>query len=416
MARSEMGPSEESGEPGDRRPGWKTRDILRTLAVIAGFYIALQLLWIGRSIVLLTFLGVLFGVALTAGVDWLQRRRVPRGIGAVLIVLLFLGALAGLGALTAPSITGQLRDLKTQLPAAIGKIQRWVKERQDGVTQVLEQVSPEMAAGGGAEADRDTSAGTGAQGEPRDREKPGQEQDGKQAGDEKQPSLGQGIADQLGGVARHLFGFASSTIAVLGGLLLILFVAIFVAVDAETYRDGLMHLFPHKARRRAREVLTATAGTLRRWLFTQFVSMVLVGVLTAVVLLTMKIEAAVALGIIAGILEFVPIAGPIMAAVPAIAMGFLDGPEKAVYVALAYVVIQQIESNVLYPLLMKKGLELPPVLTIFTQGMLATVFGFMGLLVAVPMLAAAMVPIKMLYVRDVVGDTVKLPGEGKSNG
>jgi predicted PurR-regulated permease PerM len=416
MARSEMGPSEESGEPGDRRPGWKTRDILRTLAVIAGFYIALQLLWIGRSIVLLTFLGVLFGVALTAGVDWLQRRRVPRGIGAVLIVLLFLGALAGLGALTAPSITGQLRDLKTQLPAAIGKIQRWVKERQDGVTQVLEQVSPEMAAGGGAEADRDTVAGTGAQGEPRDREKPGQEQDGKQAGDEKQPSLGKGIADQLGGVARHLFGFASSTIAVLGGLLLILFVAIFVAVDAETYRDGLMHLFPHQARRRAREVLTATAGTLRRWLFTQFVSMVLVGVLTAVVLLLLGIEAAIALGIIAGILEFVPIAGPIMAAVPAIAMGFLDGPEKAIYVALAYVAIQQIESNVLYPLLMKKGLELPPVLTIFTQGVLATVFGFIGLLVAVPMLAAAMVPIKMLYVRDVVGDDVKLPGEGKSDG
>jgi predicted PurR-regulated permease PerM len=144
--------------------------------------------------------------------------------------------------------------------------------------------------------------------------------------------------------------------------------------------------------------------------------MVLVGVLTAVVLLLLGIEAAVALGIIAGILEFVPIAGPIMAAVPAIAMGFLDGPKKAIYVALAYVAIQQIESNVLYPLLMKKGLELPPVLTIFTQGVLATVFGFMGLLVAVPMLAAAMVPIKMLYVRDVVGDDVKLPGEGKSDG
>jgi predicted PurR-regulated permease PerM len=419
MARSEMGPSEESGEPGDRRPGWKTRDILRTLAIIAGFYIVLHLLWVGRSIVLLTFLGIFFGVALTAGVDWLQRRRVPRGVGAVLIVFAFLGVLAGLGALTAPSITGQLRELKTQLPAALEKIQRWVKERQEGVTEVLEQVSPEAVAGG------DTTADTAGQGGDREQKKPGEEQSDKQAGDkqggdkpagqEKSPSLGEGISDQLGGVARHLFGFASSTVAVLGGLVLILFVAIFVAIDAETYQSGLMHLFPHKARRRAREVLTATAGTLRRWLFTQFVSMVLVGVLTAVVLLIMGIEAAVALGIIAGILEFVPIAGPIMAAIPAIAMGFLDGPEKAVYVALAYVVIQQIESNVLYPLLMKKGLELPPVLTIFTQGVLAIVFGFVGLLVAVPMLAAAMVPIKMLYVRDVVGDDVKLPGQDKSD-
>jgi predicted PurR-regulated permease PerM len=412
MARSEMGRSEELDEPGNRRPGWKTRDILRTLAIIAGFYIALQVLWIGRSIVLLTFLGVLFGVALTAGVDWLQRRRVPRGLGAVLIVLVFLGALAGLGALTAPSITGQLRDLKTQLPAAIGKIQRWVKERQDGVTQVLEQVSPETAAGAAGPRGGDTAGETGGQ---RREPEPVQQPSQKPGAEEKQPSLGQGITDQLGGVARHLFGFASSTVAVLGGLVLILFVAIFVAIDAETYQDGLMHLFPHKARRRAREVLTATAAMLRRWLFTQFISMVLVGVLTAVVLLIMGIEAAVALGIIAGILEFVPIAGPIMASIPAIAMGFLDGPEKAIYVALAYVAIQQIESNLLYPLLMKKGLELPPVLTIFTQGVLATVFGFIGLLVAVPMLAAAIVPIKMLYVRDVVGDDVKLPGEDKGD-
>ena len=415
MARSAMGRSEDSDEPGDRRPGWKTRDVLRTLAIITGFYIALQLLWVGRSIVLLTFLGVLFGVALTAGVDWLQRRRVPRGIGAVLIVLTFLGLLAGLGALTAPSITGQLQDLKTQLPAAIGKIQRWVKERQDGVTEVLEQVSPETVAGGAGQPGGDTTGAAGGQRRQPEQAKP-QQQGEKPSGEEKQPSLGQGIADQLGGVARHLFGFASSTVAVLGGLILILFVAIFVAIDAETYRDGLMHLFPHKARRRAREVLTATAAMLRRWLFTQFISMVLVGILTAVVLLILGIEAAVALGIIAGILEFVPIAGPIMASIPAIAMGFLDGPEKAVYVALAYVVIQQVESNLLYPLLMKKGLELPPVLTIFTQGVLATVFGFIGLLVAVPMLAAAIVPIKMLYVRDVVGDDVKLPGEDKGDG
>ncbi len=414
MARSEMGRSGELDQPADQRAGWKSRDILRTLAIVAGFYIALQLLWVGRSIVLLTFLGVLFGVALTAGVDWLQRRRVPRGIGAVLIVLAFLGALAGLGALTTPSITGQLRELKTQLPAAIGKIQTWVRERQQGVTEVLQQVSPEAVAGGGGQPGDDTTGGAGGQRRQPEQAKP-QQQGEKQSGEEKQPSLGQGIADQLGGVARHLFGFASSTVAVLGGLILILFVAIFVAIDAETYRDGLMHLFPHNARRRAREVLTVTAAMLRRWLFTQFISMVLVGILTAVVLLLLGIEAAIALGIIAGILEFVPIAGPIMASIPAIAMGFLDGPEKAVYVVLAYVAIQQIESNVLYPLLMKKGLELPPVLTIFTQGVLATVFGFIGLLVAVPMLAAAIVPIKMLYVRDVVGDDVKLPGEDKGN-
>jgi predicted PurR-regulated permease PerM len=390
--------------------GWKTRDILRTLAIIAGFYITLQLLWVGRSIVLLTFLGVLFGVALTAGVDWLERRRVPRGAGAVLIVLAFLGILVGIGAATAPSITGQLRELKTQLPEAIGKIQRWVKERQEGVNQVLEQVAPDAVPESKGQKAQDSvgeaSRKDATAGEP---ERAGQQP--TKNGEQKAPSVGQGLAEQVGGVARHLFGFFSSTLSVLGAMVLILFVAVFIATDARTYQDGLMHLFPHEARPRAREVLGATGTMLRRWLLTQFVSMLLVGVLTAVVLLILDVKAAIALGIIAGILEFIPIAGPILAAVPAIAMGFLDGPEKALYVALAYVVLQQVESNMIHPLLMKKSLELPPVLTIFTQGVLAIVFGFIGLLVAVPMLAAAIVPIKMLYVRDVVGDEVKLPGE-----
>jgi predicted PurR-regulated permease PerM len=382
----------------DRSSGWRTRDILRTLAIIAGFYITLQLLWVGRSVVLLTFLGVLFGLALTAGVDRLERRRVPRGVGAVLIVLAFLGILVGVGAVTAPSITGQLRELKTQLPEAIGKIQRWVHERQAGVSEVLQQVSPPPA-DSASQPSQDKNRGTEQDADPE-----GNAEDNKPA-----ISLGQGIAE-------HFFSVFSSTLAVLGGFLLILFVAVFVAIDAQTYHDGLMHLFPHDMRKRAGEVLTATAAMLRRWLLAQFVSMVAVGVLTTGVLLLLGVKSAVALGIIAGVLEFIPIAGPIIASVPGIAMGFLDGPEKALYVALAYVVVQQLEANLLYPLIMKKGLEIPPVLTIVAQGVMSLVFGFIGLLVAVPMLATVIVPIKMLYVRDVVGDEVKLPGEESEGG
>ena len=387
------------------RRAWPTRDVLRVLAIVAGFYIALQLLWIGRPVILVTFLGVLFGLALTAGVDRLERHRIPRGVGAVLIMLAFLGILFGIGAATAPSITGQLRELKTQLPAAITKIKGWVRERQEGVSEVLDQVAPEAATPDSGTKGREAQAAPAP---------PGGEKG--EAGKKEPVSLGQGITEQIGGVGRHVFGFFSSTLSVLGGMLLILFVAVFVAVDARTYHRGLMHLFPHEARPRAGEVLTATAAMLRRWLLTQFISMLAVGAFTTVVLLLLGIKAAVALGIIAGILEFIPIAGPILAAVPAVAMGFLDGPEKALYVVLAYVVIQQVESNLLYPLLMKKGLELPPVLTIVTQGVLAIVFGFIGLLVAVPMLAAAMVPIKMLYVRDVVGDDIQLPVESKEGG
>ena len=117
-------------------------------------------------------------------------------------------------------------------------------------------------------------------------------------------------------------------------------------------------------------------------------------------------KAAVALGVIAGLLEFVPTVGPIMAAVPAVAMGFLDSPEKALSVGLAYLVIQQLEGHLLIPLLMKEGMDLPPALTIVTQGVMALLFGFLGLMVAVPLLAAVIVPIKLLYVQGVLGDAV----------
>jgi len=125
------------------------------------------------------------------------------------------------------------------------------------------------------------------------------------------------------------------------------------------------------------------------------------------------VKAPFALGIIAGLLEFIPTIGPILSAVPAIAMGFLDSPEKALYVALAYLGIQQLENHLLIPLLMKGGMDLPPVLTIVTQGLMALLFGFLGLLIAVPLLAAVMVPVKMLYVQDALGDEMIMNDKGE---
>jgi predicted PurR-regulated permease PerM len=95
-----------------------------------------------------------------------------------------------------------------------------------------------------------------------------------------------------------------------------------------------------------------------------------------------------------------------MAVVPAIAMALLDSPTKAVSVLIVYLVIQGFEANLLVPLLMKGRIELAPAVTIVAQALMTLAFGFFGLMVAVPLLAAVMVPVKMLYVEDVVGDEV----------
>ena len=172
-----------------------------------------------------------------------------------------------------------------------------------------------------------------------------------------------------------------------------------------------MQLFPQRGRRRAGEVLSAMATVLRRWLVTQLIAMFAIGTVTTIVLLLLGVKAPFALGILAGLLEFIPTVGPILSALPAVAMGFLESPEKALYVALAFWGIQFAENHLLIPLLMKGGVDAPPVLTILSQALMAVLFGFLGLMSAVPILAAAMVAVKMLYVEAVVGEGVPVTNE-----
>jgi predicted PurR-regulated permease PerM len=307
-------------------------------------------------------------------------------------VLLVLGSLTGVGFLAAPQISSQMEEVKQQLPQAMDKVERWIQQRGGGVAEIIKAASDTTGQGEGAR-------------DPKAKEEQGEQQGGGQV------DLRKSLNQQLAGVSQHFFSFFSSTVSVLGGVVILLFVAIFVASDPGLYHQGLMHLFPHEARARAGEVLSATATTLRRWMLMQMIGMLVIGVITTVALLLLDIKAAIALGIIAGFLEFIPYAGPILSAVPAVAMALVDGPEKALWVVAAYTAIQQLEGLVLQPLLMKEGLALPPVLTILSQALFSLVFGFLGLMLAVPMVASVLVPVKLLYVRDVVGDEVSVPGD-----
>jgi predicted PurR-regulated permease PerM len=387
-----------------RDPGWRTRDVLRVAALVAAIYVALRLMWVGRSVLLIGFFGVLLGIVLSAGVDRLERFRIPRALGAVLILLVFFGSMTGLGLVIAPQISRQVGELREQIPQVLDGVERWVQQRAGGVAEIMQPAQGQTAQ---RSPPPESRPGTG---QDRSGESPPAAQGGRQ-GQGPPVSIRQGLSQQLAGAGRHFFAVFSSTLSVLAGFIIIMFVAVFVATDPGLYHRGLMHLFPHRARRKAGEVLSATATTLRRWMVMQLIAMLAIGVVTTVVLLLLGIKAAIALGIIAGILEFIPYFGPILSAVPAIGMAMVDGPDKAIYVIIAYVVIQQLEGSVIQPLLMKEGLDIPPVLTILGQALLSLVLGFLGLMLAVPILATVMVPVKMLYVRDVVGDEVSVAGE-----
>lgn len=370
-------------------------DILRAAALVMGLYLVLRLLWVVYPLLLVAFLGVLFGLAVARGADYLERVRIPRGIGSTLIVLGVLGLLAGIGTWIAPTLREQTGELRSTLPQAINRAEDWLNRRAGGLLgQLMPEQQPAAQPAPTPEAP-ERAAKPDAQ----------NQHDDPLAG--PLSGLPGSLSGQLDAVGRYLFSFLSSTVAVLSGLLLIIFMSIYIGSAPKLYHRGLLHLFPHRVRPRAEEVLTAVGITLRKWLMTQLVAMVVIGVVTTVALKLLGVKAALPLGIIAGLLEFIPMVGPLLSAIPAVAMGFVDSPQKAFFVVLAYVGIQFFENHLLIPILMREGVDLPPVMTLIGLAIMSVVFGFLGMLVAVPLLAAIMVAVKLLYVEDVVGDDVE---------
>ncbi len=368
--------------------------------MVVGLSVALLLLWHTRTLVLTVFLGVLFALAVSAGADRLQRWKIPRGIAAPLIVFAFVGLVAAFGSWIGPTVRQQTTELRTKLPEALEKLEQWVQSRGGGVIATLTgfgddtapatPVGAATAADSGVRAGADTGVVSGISDSARGTiAKP-------VAATPSPTTLRDRLLAQIGGVGRYFLHALGSTLTVLAGIVLVIFLAIYLAIDPSTYRRGFLHLVPPRARARTDEILTAIASTLRKWLVTQLIAMIVIGAVSTIVLMALKVRAAVPLGILAGLLEFVPTVGPILSALPAIAMGFVDSPEKALAVAIAYVGIQFIENHLLIPILMKEGVDLPPALTIVMQALMALVFGVLGLLVAVPLLATITIAARIL--------------------
>ena len=386
----------------NRAVGWRSRDIVRTAALVLAMYLFLRLIWFANALVLTVFLGILFAIAISAGVDRLQRWRIPRGIGAALIVITFFGLLGGFGALMAPTLREQGAELRLKLPQAIDRVEEWVSKRQNGMFGML--------LGGTASKTPDTGTTTAqaARTPPARSQGVGAVGGAAPAGSDSSQtsaSLRGRLASQWGGASKYLFPFLTQTVAGFVGFVLIVFLSIYLAADPDLYRRGALALLPARRRAQGAEVMDRIAMVLRRWLVTQLIAMATIGTVTTIALLILDVKAAFALGLLAGLFEFIPTVGPLLSAVPAVAMAFLDSPEKALIVAGLYVGIQFLENHILIPLLMKGGMDLPPALTVITQALLALVFGFLGLMVAVPLLATIMVTVQVLYVQ-------KLPAKG----
>lgn len=316
------------------------------------------LLHVAADVLLLTFAGLLFGNALRGTAEWLSRRT-EFGIGRSLVVCILVALALGAGAVTwiVPLVADQAGQLQRQLGAAIADLQAWVSRTQ--LVHTLPTAEP-----GGLE---------------------------RQA---------------TGWLTQHA-GFAGSfvlgVVGVLGAVVYVLFVTLYFAFSPAIYRRGVVALVPSGHRARAEQLIEALASTLRRWLGAQLITMAALGIASGIGLRLLGIPLAFALGLLAGLLLFVPYLGSIASAIPALLIALTVSPMHVLYVALLYVGIHLAEGYLLSPLLQRRAVDTPALLVLGAQLIAGALWGILGLMLATPIVATVLVVVRMLYVEDTLG-------------
>lgn len=305
--------------------------------------------WQVSGVLLLLFGGFIFASIFAALANQVgkvthagHKVNVAISVGALAVAVVALVWLIG------DSIAAQLDTLHDSLPRAVGALQGWLKEIPFGrrVLQLREEASA-----AGISWDRVASA-------------------------------------------------AGLTLGALADSVLMLLIGVFVAAEPKLYKDGFVRLVSPSVRSGLADALDDCATALRNWLKGQAVSMLFVGIATAGGLALLDVPLALTLGLLAGLFDFVPFFGPIAAGVLAVLFAFTEGPQTALYVAVLMLAIQQVEGNLLMPLVQRWAVQLPPMLGLISVVIFAGWFGIAGIIFATPLMVVVMVLLRKLYVED----------------
>jgi predicted PurR-regulated permease PerM len=326
--------------------------ILRTVTLIAA---AALLLWLFDHVILLLFFAVLLACTLRGAADGLARlTRLPAGLMLAVVSLLILALITGAFWWIGPQLAQQGSDLVTSLSGEIDHLSQQYGSMPWGKT-LLQHLSG------------------------------------------SKPSAAQ--------VSAPAFKVLGLTFGALGELVLVVITALYLAISPALYQRGMLRLIAIRHRPRALVIMRDVGRTMQRWLLGQMVDMVVVGVLTAIGLSILKVPVPLALGVVAGLLTFVPYFGAVAAGIPAVLVALTVSPITALYAVGVFLVCHLVEGYVLSPLVQRRLVELPPALTLLSMTAAGALFGPLGIILGTPMAAAGMVAIREAYVVDVLGDT-----------
>ncbi len=347
-------------------PSETLRFISRVL-IIAGIFVSIFVIflifWFAFHYILIGFIGVILAVFLRGLADWFGRlTRLSTGWSLAAVILILLSGIGVSFLFIIPHVSSQIGDLQNRLFSSLAEIKQTISRfplGQDLIRQL--------------------------------------------------PSLQGESPLASGAVAKGAQKVFSVTFNTLTELIVIIFLGLYLSVDPDRYVNGFVRLFPIRVRPRTREVVGEIGNTLRWWLVGIFFDMALVGILTWIGLRILKVPLALILAIISGLLTFIPTFGLLVSMIPAVLIAVTEGFGKVIAVIILYLIAHAVEAYIAAPLVQQKAVSLPPAILIMALIGFGAIFGVLGLIVAAPLTAMALVLIKIVYVEHVLGDRVKKP-------
>lgn len=316
------------------------------LLVYSGVAIlAFLLVWFELDLLLLAFAGVLVAVLLHAITSWINRHTRLNGVFAYLFtVLLMAVVLAGLGFLVLPRAGQQIAELTQSLPNSIHQLEAPLEQTTWG-SDLLQRMRSAVGKNSGA----------------------------------------------------HVQQIASSVTDAITDIIVVLVVGFFAALNPHGYKEGLLALVPEERRGRVRQITEDLQHQLKWWMLGQSVPMIAIGIASAIGLRLMHVPLPWTLGLVTGIAVFLPYAGTIMTGILSVLIALQRSPQTALWVLLLYTLLHLAEGYILTPLVQRKAVRLPPVLTILAQYFMWSVGGILGLALAAPLAGAGIVLVKEVF-------------------
>lgn len=339
--------------------------VLIVVGIVTAVALTILLIFHTVSIWMIVFAGILFSVALHGLSGWLSSRTgLPMTVSFGIVLVVLIGLIVGAGWFIGPRVASQFSELVQRLPESWQGVVEWLDQYAWG--QVLVNNVPTVG-----------------------------QVDGM-------------LAQNAAQFAGRLTGVVSTLLGIVTFITVVLFNGIYMALTRDEHLRSTVRLIPAGDQSRLREVLVETGAYLRLWLASRVVAMFFIGTITGVGLMLLDVPLALTLGVLSGLLSFVPNFGPLLGAVPSLLIALTVGPTEVLYVALLYLGTQAALQYILVPLLLRKMVQLPVIPTITFQLLMGTLVGPMGFVLAAPILAVGYVFVKMLYLGDTLGEQVKM--------